>query len=167
VTAVVFDDVDDGQVAAHQMHELADPDGARVAVAADADGDELLVGEHRAGAHRRHAAVDGVEAVRPAEKIGRALARAADARQLDHLSGVDAHLVERLDDALGDRVMSAPRAQRRLAALVDLRLQSDSIDFKRNGRHIYSPPIMDDADAGVNFFTTSKPSCARMSSDTL
>src|SRR5256885_8050234 len=40
------------QVPAHQVHELADADGAGVAVAADADRDELLVGEHRAGADR-------------------------------------------------------------------------------------------------------------------
>ena len=79
VAAVVFDDVDDGQVAPHQVHELADADGARVAVAADADGNELLVGEHRAGAHRRHAAVHSVEPVRAAEKVRRALAGTADA----------------------------------------------------------------------------------------
>src|SRR5881394_2264659 len=49
------------------------------------------VGEHRAGADRRHAAVDRVEAVRAAEEVRRALARAADARQLDDALRVDAH----------------------------------------------------------------------------
>ena len=136
VAAVVFDDVDDRQVAAHQVHELADADGARVAVAADADGDELLVRQHRAGADRRHAAVDGVEAVRAAQEIRRALARAADARQLDDLLGIDAHLVERVDDALGDGVVPASGAQRRLAALVDLRFEPDSIDLYWS-RHVF------------------------------
>ena len=83
VAAVVLDDVDDRHVAAHQVHELADADRAGVAVAADADRDQLAVGEHRAGADRRHPAVHGVEAVRRAEEVRRALARAADARQLD------------------------------------------------------------------------------------
>src|SRR5256885_16807419 len=69
------------QVPAHQVHELSDADGAGVAVAADADRDELLVREHRAGADRRHAAVDGVEAVRAAEEVRGTLAGAADARQ--------------------------------------------------------------------------------------
>ena len=32
---------------------------------------------------------------------------------------IDAHLVERVDDALGDRVVAAAGAQRRLAAFVD------------------------------------------------
>src|SRR5207249_9588225 len=82
VAAVVLDDVDDRQVAAHEMDELADADRARVAVAADADGDELLVRHHRAGADRRHASVDRVEAVRSAEEIRGTLARAADAREL-------------------------------------------------------------------------------------
>ena len=147
VAAVVFDDVDDRQVAAHQVHELADADGPGVAVAAHADRDELLVRQHRAGAHRRHAPVDGVEPVRPAEEIRRALARAADARQLDDLLGIDAHLVKRIDDALGDRVVAAAGAERRLAALVDLRLQTDAIHFDW-GRHGYSPPVIEeDADA--------------------
>ena len=129
VAAVVLDDVDDRQVAAHQVHELADADRAGVAVAADADRDQLVVGEHRAGADRRHAAVHGVEAVRAAEEIRRALARAADARQLDDLLGIDAHLVEGVDDALGDRVMAAAGAQRRLAALVDRRFETDAVHF--------------------------------------
>ena len=142
VAAVVLDDVDDRQVAAHQVHELADADRAGVAVAADADGDQLLVGQHRAGADRRHAAVDGVEAVRAAEEVRRALARAADARQLDDLLGIDAHLVERVDDALGDRVVAAAGAQRRLAALVDLRFEPDSIHFDWCRHVIYSPPAV-------------------------
>ena len=43
--------------------------------------------------------------------------------------GIDAHLEERVDDALGDRVVAAAGAERRLAALVDLRFESDSIHF--------------------------------------
>src|SRR5204862_449160 len=91
VAAVVFDDVDDRDVAAHQVYELADADRARVAVAADADGNQLLVRQHRAGADRGHAAVDGVEPVRGPEEIRRALARAADTRELHDLLRVDPH----------------------------------------------------------------------------
>src|SRR6266576_2852632 len=98
-----------------------------IAVAADANRDQLLVGEHRAGADRRHAAVHCVETVRSAEEVRRALARAADARQLDDLPRIDAHLVEGVDDALGNRVMAAAGAERRLAALVDLWFQTDAI----------------------------------------
>src|SRR5262249_22613616 len=119
-------------------HELADPDRAGVAVAADADGDELLVRQHRAGPDRRHAAVDGVEAVRAAEEVRRALAGAADARQLHDLAGIDAHLVERVDDALGNRVMAAAGAERRLAALVDLGFEPDSIDFDWRRHDLFS-----------------------------
>ena len=45
VAPVVLDDVDDRQVAAHQVHELADANRPGVAVAAHADGDELAVGQ--------------------------------------------------------------------------------------------------------------------------
>ena len=64
VHAVVFDDVDDGQVAAHQVDELADADGGGIAVAADAEGHHGVVGQQRAGCDRGHAAVDAVEGVR-------------------------------------------------------------------------------------------------------
>src|SRR5262249_33148811 len=134
--------------------ELADADRARVAVAAHADRDELVVREHRAGADRRHAPVDRVEAVRAAEEVRRALARAADARQLDHLLRIDAHLVKRVDDALADRVVAAARAQRRLAAFVDLRLEADAIDFDW-GCHDYSPPALPALTRPAVFFATS------------
>ena len=127
VAAVVLDDVDHRDVAAHHVHELADADRAGVAVAADADRDHLPVGEQGAGADRRHPAVHGVEAVRVAEEVGRALARAADARQLDHVPRMDAHLEERVDDALGDGVVAAAGAQRRLAAAIRLHLEPDAV----------------------------------------
>ena len=44
VAAVVLDDVDQRQVAPHQVHELADADRAGVAVAAHADAEHRLVG---------------------------------------------------------------------------------------------------------------------------
>src|SRR5687768_9387444 len=147
------------------MHELPDANRPRVAVAAHANRNELLIREHRAGADRWHAAVDGVETVRAAEEIRRALAGAADARQLHDLLGVDTHLVKRVDDALGNRVVSAAGAQRRLAALIGLRFEPDTVNLDWS-RH-YSPPVIEEAEAGVSFLATSKPSCARMSSLTL
>ncbi len=127
VAAVVFDDVDDWQVPAHQVHELPDADRARITVAAHADRQKLAIGEHGAGADRRHPAVHGVEAVGRAEKVRRALAGAANPRQLDHLPGIDAHLVERFDNALGNRVVPAPGTERRLAAAIGLDVEPDSI----------------------------------------
>ncbi len=44
VHAVVFDDVDDRQIAAHQVDELAHADGGGVAVAGDAEGLHGVVG---------------------------------------------------------------------------------------------------------------------------
>ena len=55
VHAVVLDDVDDRQIAPHQVHELPDADGGGVAVAADAERDQLAIGQHGAGGDRRHA----------------------------------------------------------------------------------------------------------------
>src|SRR4029450_13888915 len=118
------------------MDELADTDGPSVAVAADADGDEALIGQHRSGPDRRHTAVDGVEAVRPAQKVRRTLARATDARELDDLPGVDAHLEKGIDDSLGNRVVAAAGAESGLPALVGLGFQSDSIHLQ--SRHEFS-----------------------------
>src|SRR5262249_8659777 len=133
----------------------------------DADRDQLLVCQHRTGADRRHPAMDGVESMRRAEEIGRALAGASDARELDHLLRIDAHLEERVDDALGDRVMAAAGAQRGLAAFVSDVLEPDSIQF---AGHRYSPPVMPLRPASAtrtSFFATSNPSCASRSSVTL
>ena len=43
--------------------------------------------------------------------------------------GIDAHLEERVDDALGDRVVAAAGAERRLAAAIGLQLEADAIVF--------------------------------------
>ena len=49
VHAVVLDDVDHRQIAAHQVNELAHADGGRVAVAGDAERHHGAVGQHCAG----------------------------------------------------------------------------------------------------------------------
>ena len=51
------------------------------------------------------------------QEVGRALARAADARELKDLLRVHTHLVKRVDDALGDGVVAASGAQRGLCLL--------------------------------------------------
>ena len=127
VNAVVLDDVDHRQIAAHHVHELAHADRSGVAVAADAQRHHRAVGQQRAGRDRRHAAMHAVEAVRAAQEIGRALRRAADAGELHHALRLDAHLVERIDDALGDGVVAAARAKRRLAAAIVEHLQADPV----------------------------------------
>ena len=73
VAAVVFDDVDNRHVAAAHVFELTHADIGRVAVAADADTQQLGVGHHRSRCHRRHAAVQRIEAVAGLKEIGRRL----------------------------------------------------------------------------------------------
>ena len=63
VHAVVFDHIDDRQVAPHHVHELAESDRRRVAVAGDTDPDEVLIRQNGAGGNGRHPSVNGIEAV--------------------------------------------------------------------------------------------------------
>ncbi len=118
VHAVVLDDIDHVDAAAHGVGELAEADRGGVAVARDAEIDQVAVGEVRAGEHRRHAPVHGIEAVRGVEEIVRRLRRAADAGDLRHPVRLDRELEAGLDDGGGDRVVSAAGAQRRDLALV-------------------------------------------------
>src|SRR6185295_17211066 len=89
-----------------------------IAVARDAEIDQVAVGERGARKHRGHPAVDAVEAVRLPEEIRRRLRRAADARKLRHLVRRDRQLEERLDDRRRDRIMAAAGAERRDGPLV-------------------------------------------------
>ena len=85
VDAVVLEHVEHVHVAANRVTELAEADRQRIAVARDADVDQVAVGGVGAGHERRHAPVDAVEPVRLAQEVGRRLRRAADAGQLGHL----------------------------------------------------------------------------------
>ena len=73
VDAVVLDHVDHVQVAADGVTELPEPDRQRVAVAGHADVGQVAVGGIGAGGDRRHAAMDGIEAVTAADEVGRGL----------------------------------------------------------------------------------------------
>ena len=68
VHAVVLDDVGHVHAAPHGVRELADADRGRVAVAGNAQVEQVAVGQVGAGQHRGHAAVHGVEAVRGAPR---------------------------------------------------------------------------------------------------
>ena len=130
VNAVVFDDVDHRQIAAHQVNKLAHADRSRVAVAGDAE---------------RHAwcgwpacapvVTEGMrpctllKLVRAAHEVGRALRRAADAAHLHHALGLHAHLIHGVDNALGDCVVAAAGAKRRLAAAILNNRKADVIHF--------------------------------------
>ena len=118
VDAVVLDDVGHVDAAPHGMRELAEADRRRVAVAADAEIEQLAVGEVGAGQHRRHPAVHGVEAVRGAEEVVGRLRRAADARELGDAVRLDLELPARLHERSRDRVVAAAGAQGRDLALV-------------------------------------------------
>ena len=118
VDPVVLDDVDHVDAAPEAVGELAEADRGGIAVAGDPDIDEVAVGEAGAGRHRRHAAVDAVEAVALAEEIGRRLRRAADPRQLRHPVRRQVELEAGLDQRRRDRIVPAPGAERRHRALV-------------------------------------------------
>src|ERR1700674_3056877 len=77
--------------------------------------------------------MDGVEAVRSRHEVRRCLRRASDAGKLRDLLRLDVHLVERTDDLIADGVVTAAGAERRLAAVIIGRLQSDAILFRRLG----------------------------------
>ena len=74
---------------------------------------QLVVGQQRPGRHRRHPAVQRVEAVAGLEEVGRRLARAADAAELDRRVRVDPDRLARLDQVAGDAVVAAPLAEGR------------------------------------------------------
>ena len=91
------------------------------------------VGQHGAGRDRRHAAVDRVEAVRQPQEVRGGLGRAADSGELRDLIRLDAQIVERLDDALGDGVVAAAGAQRRLTAFIVENFQPEAVDLFGRG----------------------------------
>ncbi len=118
VHPVVLDDVGHVDAAPDRVGELAEPDRGGVAVAGDAQVDQLAVGHVGAGEHGRHPPVHGVEAVRVAEEIVRSLRRAADAGELGQPMRRQVELEGRLDDRRRDRVVPAAGAQGGDLALV-------------------------------------------------
>ena len=131
VAAVVHDDVGHVHAPAHGMAELAEPDRGGVAVAGDADVDEVAVGDGGAGGDRRHAPVHGVEAVAARQEVGRRLRRAADARHLGDAVRGQVHLEAGLDQRGRDRVVPAARAQGRHAAFVVAPRQAERVARQR------------------------------------
>src|SRR5438094_548344 len=73
---------------------------------------------------------------RATEEVRGTLARTAAPRQLHHLLRVDAHLVERIDDAFRDGVVPATGAQRGLATFINLRLEADPVHLDWCRRHL-------------------------------
>ncbi len=112
VDAVVLDDVQHVDVAADDVLELPHADAGRVAVTGEADALQPVVAEQRAGGDRGHAPMQAVETERAVQEVGRRLARAADAAELDDILRHDVHLVQGADDLVGDRVVAAALAQR-------------------------------------------------------
>ena len=110
VDAVVFNDIRHVDAAADGVGELAEADRGAVAVAGDAEIDQVAVGEVGAGEHGGHAAVDGVEAVRIAEEVGRRFRRAADAGEFGDAVGRQVEFEAGMDDGGRDTVMAAAGA---------------------------------------------------------
>ena len=127
VDAVVLDDVDHRHVAADEVAELSEPDARGVAVARDADEQQLAVRDPHAGGDAGHATVHGVESVGVTEKIGRRLAGATDARELGDPRGLERGFERGLDDAGGDGVVPAARTQRGLGAVVIGAREADAV----------------------------------------
>ena len=102
VDAVVLEHVEHVHVTADGVAQLTEADRKRVAVARDADVDQVAIGRVGAGHERGHASVHAVEAVGLAQKVGGRLRRAPDPRQLGYLVGRDRQVPERLDDRRRD-----------------------------------------------------------------
>ena len=100
------------------MDELPHADRSRVAVARNAEIDQIAVRQIRAGRDRRHAPVNRVEAVRIIEKIGGRFRTASDARQFGDLVRLDVHFETSLRDRRRDGIVTAPGAERRKRAFV-------------------------------------------------
>ena len=131
VDAVVLDDIDHVDAAPHRMGELAEPDRGGVAVAGNAEIDQVAVGEIGAGQHRRHAAVHRIEAVALAQHVGRRLRRAADAAELGDPVRRQAQFEAGVDDRRADRVVAAAGAERRHRAFVVAVGEAERVDGDR------------------------------------
>ena len=142
------------------MGELAEADRGGVAVARDAQIDQVAVGEIGAGQHRRHAAVDAVEAVALAEEIGRRLRRAADPRQLGDAVRREVELEAGLDDRRGDRVVAAAGAERRDRALVVAVGEAELVLRQRRDGGIGFGDIGHSAASSVGVTPTARASCS-------
>src|SRR5262249_21234311 len=78
---------------------------------------------------RRHAAVQAVKSMRLLDEIGRRFRRAADAAHLGKLVRLDAIVVQRLDNVIGNRVVAAAGAQRRRKSFINFASQSDDVEI--------------------------------------
>ena len=131
VDAVVLDDIDHVDAAPHRMGELAEADRGGVAVARDAEIDEVAIGEIGAGQHRGHAPMHRIEAVALAEHVGRRLRRAADAAELGDAMRRQRQLETGADDRRADRIVAAAGAERRNRALVVAMGEAERVDLER------------------------------------
>jgi hypothetical protein len=95
------------------MGELTEADRRGVAVAGNAEIDEVAVGEIGAREHRRHPPVHRVEAVALAKHVGRRLGGASDAAQFGDSVRRQAQFEAGVNDRRADRIVPAAGAQRR------------------------------------------------------
>ena len=93
------------------------PIEAEVAVAGNAEIDEVPVRQGRAGEHGGHAPMNGVEPVARAEEVGRRLRGASDSELRDPVRR-DRELEAGLDDRGRNRVVPAAGTERRHRAFV-------------------------------------------------
>ena len=118
INAVVLDQIQHVHIAPDRMHQLAEADRQRIAVAGHADVSQLAIGGIRTARDRGHASMHRVEAVRAAHEIRGGLRGAADAGELHQLFGPHIEPPAGLDDRGRDRIVPAAGAQRGHAAFV-------------------------------------------------
>ena len=131
VDAVVLDDIDHVDAAADRMGELAEADRSGVAVARDAEIDQVRIGEIGPGQHRGHAPVHRIEAVALAEHVSRRLRRAADAAEFGDAVRRQRQLEAGAHDRRADRIVAATGAERRHRPLVVAMGEAERIHFER------------------------------------
>ena len=128
VSAIVLDDVGAIHVAADEVHELAETNRSGVAVARDAEHDEIAVGERGPGGQRGHAAVHSIEAMGALDEVGGGLGRAADARHLGQEGGSDTQFIESFLEMIGDGVVAAASAERGGGTLIGVARETDAVE---------------------------------------
>ena len=128
IGAVVLDDVHHVQPPPHDVAELSQTYGSRVAVAGDPDVDEVAVGQGGTCGHGGHAPVHRVEAVRLIQKVVGGFRRATNARKLGDAVGRQAEVEARLHYGSADGVVAATGAKGRYGPFVVAPGQAQIID---------------------------------------
>ncbi len=141
------------------MRELPQPYRGGIAIARNAEVQQVAVGQIGAGQHRRHPTMHRVEAVRSAQEVIGRLGAAADTRQLGDPMRQNVQFPASLDDGRRDGVMAAARAERRHLAFV---VASGVADLVRLQGRVMQSGLGEVGHVGCNsFLRSAAPACTR------